>query len=68
MTGDTMRAIHDLRRSLTAVATTCDAILYAPQAQAGNATQALRRLPGLLDRLAVRLDRVRLALQEEGRR
>jgi hypothetical protein len=64
MTGDTMRAIHDLRRSLTAVAT-CDAILYPPQAQAGNATQALRRLPGLLDRLAVRLDRVRLALREE---
>jgi hypothetical protein len=65
MTGPILEQLADLRRSLTDVATECDAIIFA---QPWNATEALRRLPGLLDRLAVRVERVRLALRgEEGR-
>jgi hypothetical protein len=65
MTEPSIRAVHDLRRALTAVATVCDAILYS---QTWDATQARQRLPGLLDQLALRLERVRQALREEGRR
>jgi hypothetical protein len=65
MTGPTQRAIHDLRRVLTAAATACDEVLYG---QPGAISSATRRLPGLLDQLAVRLERVRLALDREGLR
>jgi hypothetical protein len=62
MTGPVLKQIAGLRRSLTDVATECDAIIYA---QPWNATEALRRLPGILDQLAVRVERVRRALQGE---
>jgi hypothetical protein len=65
MTGGTMSAIQDLRRALTDAATACDAILYA---RLRGAREAERRLPGLLDQLIARADRVKQALMREGER
>jgi DNA-binding transcriptional MocR family regulator len=66
MTGDTMSAIQDLRRALTAAATACDSILYA---RLGGAREAERRLPRLLDQLIARANALQQALaREEGRR
>jgi hypothetical protein len=65
MTGPTISAVQDLRRALAAIAAVCDVILYS---QTWDATQARQQLPGLLDRLDVRTDRVRQALRgEDGR-
>jgi hypothetical protein len=66
MTGPVLQQLADLRRSLTDVATECDAIIYA---QPWNARRALQRLPGLLDQLLARADLMKQALmREEDRR
>jgi hypothetical protein len=65
MTGPTVSAIYDLRRALSDALTACDEAIYG---QPGAVSDASRRLPGLLDRLTVRVERVRQALRgEEGR-
>jgi hypothetical protein len=58
----TQQAIQDLRRTLITAATTCDEVLYN---QHKDARHALQRLPGILEQLTVRADRVRMALESE---
>jgi hypothetical protein len=62
MTKSTQQFIHDLRRTLITAATTCDEVLYN---QHKDARRALQRLPGILEQLTVRADRVRMALESE---
>lgn len=59
ITGPVLRRIDDLRLTLSDAATECDVLLYG---QPSEVTQALKRLPAVLKRLAVRCERVRTAL------
>jgi hypothetical protein len=57
-------AIHALRRALTDAATGCDRALFGRR---GDVAQGLRRLPAVLERLAVCTARVQAALERGGR-
>jgi hypothetical protein len=57
-------AIQALRRALADAATECDRALFGHRS---DAAQGLRRLPAVLERLAVCTSRVQAALERGGR-